>query len=382
MDNNDLINSANGLAQSIGNFSMAIANDKNGKTNVAKSKDLYNYQTQKQYAYLKKQLEEVTKPYFEWQKLNGSKMDIAGLQAAGVNPLMSYGQNSLGATPADTIEPDVPSADLGSILGSFAGQQQADTAQFLAASQAGLNIAQAGKAIADTKQVNTFNRFASQLYDGQAKSAQGNAILLDAQTKLTKEQTKEVYSRMANLDASTQELNALAANARETLNLLRQQGTINDKEIELKSNQVALSMVQFLRENYALNNIDPATVQQIKAQAAYFMRSGDALLPSIYWAQFLQSHPMDAQTYFNGLVNSSQGQGSLSVTNSADAGISYQIRSGQFGGLFKKTWDDATKGLDGPERYAAGAAACGQMAAQVMIFNLQQILGAVAGFVK
>lgn len=378
----DTLNSMNSLASSIGNFSMAIANDKNGKTNVGKSKDLYNYQTQKQYEYLKKQLEEITKPYFEWQKKNSPSLDIAGLKSAGVNPLMAYGQNSLGATPSDSLEPQAPSADLGSILGSFSGQQQADTAQFLAASQAGLNIAETAKTLGETKQIKTFNEFARELYDGQAKTAQNNALNLGADIKLKREQTKEVFSRMQNLDASTSQLNALTANARETLDLLRQQGKINDKQIDLMSKDIALREVQMLREKFGLENIDPATIQQIKAQVSYFMRSGDALLPSIYWAQFLQSHPLQANDYFSGMVNAQSGQGSVQITQGAQGQISLDIRQGNFGKLFQDTWNKATAGREGAEKVALGSVAVGQMIVQVLLYNIQEILGSVAGFIK
>lgn len=343
-------------------------------------KRLYQYQQDQNLAYQKKLLEEYTKPYYEWQKKNDAKLNVEGLKAAGINPLMAYGGSGLPQV-GDSLQASPTPETLSGLIGANAAQEQTDISRRMANAEILNTTANTAKTIADTKSVSTFNKFAKDLYQGQAQTAKGNALLIDEQVKLTKSQNKQIYKSMLNLDAQTDQIKAMTDNLKETLNILRQQGVINEKTIDNIASQTALTMVKTLREQFALEHIDPETANQIKANTKYLLMSGDALLPTIYWAQYLQSSGK-ASEYFEGLVNQSSGQGWVNVTQGEQGNISLAIRSGNFPKLFKKTWDDATKGLDGPAALAAGAAACGQMITQVVIQNIGTVLGQLAGFVK
>lgn len=345
------------------------------------AKRLYDYQQNANLQYQKKALEEYTKPYYEWQKKNSAKLDVEGMQAAGINPLMAFGGSGAPAV-GDSLQASSPSETLSGLLSASATQEQTEISKRMANAEIMKTTADTAKTISETRSQNTFNKFAHDLYEGQAKTAQGNSILVDTQIKLNKVSTRKLYKEMANIDSLTEQYNAMTDNLRETLNLLKQQGKINDKMLDKIAEETALTHVQMLREQYGLEHIDPATVQQIKAATKYQLMSADALLPTIMWAQFLQSNPNDASDYFKGMVNAQKGQGFINVTQGEQGKISLDIRSGKFGKLFENTWNKATQGFEGPEKYVLGAAACGQMFLQVLIQNVGSVLGQVAGFVK
>lgn len=374
----DIVNSAGNVVSALNGLGMTIASDKNGKTNVKKSKELFDYQTQKQYEYYGKQLEEYTKPYYEWQKLNDAKLDVQGLRAAGINPLMAYG-GSLSPLDAASLTPAAPTADLGSSLSGLAASRQSDVASGLALSESAKNFADAGKSISETKTVDTFNKFAFDLYKGQNAVVNNTALQIDSQTKLNRANVKFAFKQMEGVDAQIRQMNAVCKEISAHIDLMTKQGRLTEKQIDVAASDIALNIAKAAREEFGLK-VDAQSIKTMQAAALLSLRQGDALMPSILFGNYLQSN--GSSDYFHGMVQSQIGAGMVSFNRGLEGDVSTQIRMGNFVGTAKKIYENAVKssGVSDPfQQRLIGSAAVATSTARIMFESFTDALGRLSG---
>lgn len=336
--------------------------------NERAAKRLYDYQQKKQLEYNKKTLEEYTKPYYTWQKMNDAQLEVAGLKRAGINPLSVFGNGGL-PQGADSLQASDAPDTVSGLMSAGVNQDTLGLQKMIALADVGKTLAETKNIKAQTKGQQTFNEFARDLYQGQAKSAQGNAILVDEQVKLTRAQAREVYSHTAQMDAETTNIKELTQNIKAQYDLLVQQKKINVKTLKNISADTSLKLARVAREQFGLT-LDHKQLEQMSQAITYMIQQGDALLPSRLFGQYLMSNGEDADAYF-------RGQTALTISNGENGGITAAVRSGQLYDFVVDNVNKATKGKSGLKKGVAGAAAFGQSFLTIMTQNLGSALGAL-----
>lgn len=353
-----------------------------------------DYQYEKQ----KEALETITKPYYEYQLRNNPRLTVEGLKAAGINPLMVYGQNAGINGSTDSVTPDVD-ADYSGIANSEVQAAMMRTQGISSMADNLKTLAEVNKIKADTDNVKadtqtkmTYNEFQRQLLAGEVKTQEGNILNIALEGDVKRSIVQKYRAECDALDAQTSNLNAQTKNLSETYNLLLQQGKINEAELERIASETALNQAREMRENFGIN-LDKAQIANLASANALMAAQGNALYPATLLADYLKNSP-EGQLHFagesyksqlegfkhNSAVNRNLGsQSDLNFSTNENNRLTLQLRQGNTFGYIKENSRRAQE-QDGP---VAGVVAVGQSLIEILNHNVGSMLnGVAAGVVK
>lgn len=367
------------LANQISTFGMQIASDKNGKTNVAKSKELFDYQLKRTLEQNKDIQEQLSKPYYQWQLRNNPRLNVEGLKAAGINPLLAYGQNA-GLSSSSEFAP-TEQGDFAGILSQGIAQEQLELTRQSTSADVIKKLAETSNIKQDTRSKETYNSFQRQLLDGEIKTQQGNIYNLQMDAAVKKEQVEQIRSLVTQIDASTDNLQQQTANLAQTLSILRQQERINDATLDNIVADTALKVAQEVRTNFGVN-VDKAQIQQLQGSIRLMALQGNAYYPAQVLAQWLSGNSSLRSQYAESMVKGQIGLGNLQFSQGQQGQLQFNIQSGNFPAIAKDAWNRATEGQTGASKYVFGTLAVGQQAVNILTNNIGSLLGGLSGFVK
>lgn len=367
------------LANQISTFGMQIASDKNGKTNVAKSKELFDYQLKRTLEQNKDIQEQLSKPYYQWQLRNNPRLNVEGLKAAGINPLLAYGQNA-GLSSSSEFAP-TEQGDFAGILSQGIAQEQLELTRQSTTADVIKKLAETSNIKQDTRSKETYNGFQRQLLDGEIKTQQGNIYNLQMDAAVKKEQVEQIRSLVTQIDASTDNLQQQTSNLAQTLSILRQQERINDATLDNIVADTALKVAQEVRTKFGVN-VDKAQIQQLQGSIRLMALQGNAYYPAQVLAQWLSGDSSLRSQYAESMVKGQIGLGNLQFSQGQQGQLQFNIQSGNFPAIAKDAWNRATEGQTGASKYVFGTLAVGQQAVNILTNNIGSLLGGLSGFVK
>lgn len=294
-----------------------------------KSRKMLRYQHEMN----KRQIEEITKPYYEWQLKESPRLQVAGLLKAGINPLTQFGTNTspMGGDSMSSLAP----ADASSALGAQASLKQTDIASSLGMAQVLQTLADTKKTKAETigqeqenKRLVTFNKFAETLYRSEAQSAEGLVSLQKLDAKLKVADEKRIYAAVNNLEADTKNKAQQFKNMCQELKNLITDNSLKQSQVEQIEQDIALTIARTAREKYGLN-LDKQQLGLLRAQTSLAIKQGNILYPQECLVDFLQSDPNRARDY-------GKAQYNVTFSEGADAEIHSTIRLGGVPRVYEK----------------------------------------------
>lgn len=234
----DLNDAAMMVNQAVNTANAVIGSSKEEKKSKSYNKWYYENITK---PYAEWQLENITKPYYGYQQDKQIEMigrslkaNMDALKENGINPLMLNGGLELPASAGGSEDslfqtPAVP--DIGSVMSGLGSAASGRAAENLMFSQAAKNFADVGKTQEETRERQTFNEFARELYSGNAKTAQGNYLNVMADVDWKKADIEKIHSAVNNLDAQTQVYNTTCDEIRKNIALMQSQIDVNKSQV-------------------------------------------------------------------------------------------------------------------------------------------------------
>lgn len=355
MDINSILTAADKGSQAGANIVSAIAGlFPNGYSRPLSKKAqstfvLYNELAREQE---KKNLEEITKPYYNWQKINDARLTIAGLKAAGINPLMAYG--GIGqALGADSLFAQSSATDPASIASSgsaitqnqmAAGPLVAQTAKTLAETESiKQNIE---KTKAETEQQKTFNQFAKDIYRGQRDIQFANLKLTNAQVITERLSAKEkiaeirkLYKECNRIDAEIGNINSQTRVFNQQVELLKTQRKLTEKQIDALESDIALKAAQTARTWFGIN-VDRAQIANFQASARMLLEQGSMLGFANQYNDFVFNSSWRKGKYFESKFQSEMAGFQFQIDETANHGFNVGWNIGDVDRVRQYTKDD------------------------------------------
>lgn len=294
------------MAQDIGSIisggaaaASTLANIVDGATggSTHKQRKMMRYQHEMN----KKALEEITKPYYEYQLKESPSLQVAGLKKAGINPLSVFGSNA-GVPSADNLSA-MSAPDAASAMSAVQQGRQTDLAASLGIAEVMKTLAETNKAKAETigqneenKRIHTFNQFAEHLYKSEAQSAEGLVTLQTLDMKLKIADEKRIYAAVNNLEADTKNKSQEFKNLCQSFNNLVSQNKLTEAQTNEVIANASLAIARAAREKFGLS-LDKEQLQLFKAQTSLALKEGNILYPTQCLVDFLQNNPNAAREY-------------------------------------------------------------------------------------
>lgn len=280
--------------------------------------------------YAEWQLENITKPFYGYQQdkqiemiPRSLKANMDALKANGINPLMLNGGLELPASAGgteDSLYSSPAAPDIGSIMSGYGAMRSGDAASNLMLSQMAKNYADTEKVKSETKAQNSFNEFARELYQGNAKTAQGNALNVVADTSWKKADIKRIYSSANELDEHAKTYQTSIEEMREHITLMQSQGKLNNEMAKEIPSRIALNIAESLYSQFKLK-IGTAEIRELEARADLALRQGSTYAPYEYIEALLRDGNRDIQ---NGIL----GEYKANFYRGEDAEWHYGIDTG------------------------------------------------------
>lgn len=343
----DTSQAAASLSASLNSLSAQVANSKSRKQSERYNQWYYEniYKPSAQW-----QLENITKPYYGFQQDKQIEMigrslkaNMDALRANGINPLMLNGGMELPASVGgseDSLYQAPANADIGSVMSGLGSLNSSNAAQGLMFSQMAKNFADTRKTTAETDAQVTFNEFARQLYAGNAKTAEGNAILIGADVDWKRADIQRVMASANEADAHVKQYITQIDEMREHIRLMQSQGKLNEQTLDKITSEIALNAADKLYKEMGVK-LQQKQIEELDAQIKFMLRQGATFAPAEYIQELLLNGDKTVQRgivapFRYNFYQSMQGQWNYAVTT-GNVGMIGKLSSGQMSSQFGRS---------------------------------------------